>query len=191
MQTMPVLRLKPSRQLLSSSAHDWTGAVGTRVTARRLWTALQGEEQLCKGRRIAGPQSQPRCQSGTEQSGGECWRRRLGWCLAEDEVSVQALAQLLETKGWSAAPAASWSHLGCPAPWVEAGEQHLLQKPRGHVSPKTPPYYRAVPMQSLINTLGQCHQGDRSTAPQHARKQPGQNVYAVLTPSPKWSHGLL
>lgn len=95
-----------------------------------------------------------------EAGGGGGRRRRLGWCPAEDAAPAQALAQLLEPRGRFAAPAAAWSHPGCPACRHAGGGKQENDNPAAPSGPlflpKIPPHHGAAPVQNPLHTAGQC-----------------------------------
>lgn len=130
-----------------------------------------------------------------EAGGGGGRRRRLGWCPAEDAAPAQALAQLLEPRGQFAAPAAAWSHPGCPACRHAGGEGRRTttpQHPQGHIFPPNPTPSRGCPCAEPPAHGGSMSLSRWVRSPPGTRgKQPGQNVYAALTPSPKRSRSLL
>lgn len=147
---------------------------------------------------------EPSCR---ELDGGGWRRRRLGWLPGrEDRAPAQALAQNLEAKKDDLQPQQPPGAIPAAqpelTPWGKAGGQYTSLAPPGHLplfpADPTPLHGGGSSVQTPApGTVGQCPQGDGSAAPlpppaiSAQGEQPGQNVYAALTPSPKRSRGLL
>lgn len=191
----PPTQSKPGCQLLSPPCApvQRTGAVGTRVTSVRLlgspagrgtaWQRLGHRGTAAAGAGWRRPEE--------EEAGGGGWagaRRRMRR-LPRLWLSCWSQGDNLQPRQ---PPGAIPAAQPAGTPGGEGRRTTTPQHPQGHIFPPNPTPSRGCPCAEPPAHGGSMSLSRWVRSPPGTRgKQPGQNVYAALTPSPKRSRSLL